>query len=316
MISIVIPVKNGGEELQRLLAAIQRQETAEEVEIVVIDSGSTDGTPAVARAFGARVHAIAPGEFNHGATRNLGIELSGGETIVFTVDDAEPIGTSWLENLAAPLRDDPALAGTYSRQLPAEGAPAGQRYYLEFRYGPEPRRQQASEPAQLTSATTLFSNVSSAVRRSVLARHPFRRDLITAEDLEWCGRVLLAGYAVAYVPDSMVRHSHRFTLRSWFQRYFDQGMAAELTLYRGGHASRRAIRGEGVSFVKGEISALWRQGDARTIPRTLRFELVRYAGFRLGTHYRLVPRALRPRLSNTPTYWQPAEPPGASVKRR
>ncbi|HET8592797.1 MAG TPA: glycosyltransferase, partial [Solirubrobacterales bacterium] len=75
MISVVIPVRNGGEPMRRCLEAIRAQEVADEVEIVVVDSGSTDGTQELARSFGARVHEIEPHEFNHGATRNLGARL-------------------------------------------------------------------------------------------------------------------------------------------------------------------------------------------------------------------------------------------------
>lgn len=304
MISIVIPVKDGGDDLRRLLDAIARQDLDEEVEVVVVDSGSTDGSRELALQHGARVHEIAPEEFNHGATRNLGAKLAEGEIVVFTVDDALPMGDRWLPELVEPLHSEPDLAATYSRQIPGEDAPPGQRTYIEFRYGPEPRIQRASDPAELTPSLTLFSNVSSAVRRDVIDANPFRTDLITAEDLEWCGRVLLNGHAIAYVPESVVRHSHRFTLVNWFQRYFDQGMASQSTLYRPGPSATRSVRAAGLSYLRHEMRSLWSSGQRRDIPRTLAFEVARYAGFRLGANSRLVPRRLRPRLSNTPAYWQ------------
>ncbi|MGH2922414.1 MAG: glycosyltransferase family 2 protein, partial [Solirubrobacterales bacterium] len=82
MISVVIPVRNAGEDLRRCLEEIARQRTADEVEIVVVDSASTDGSAALARTLGARVHEIPVEEFDHGATRNLGAELARGETLV------------------------------------------------------------------------------------------------------------------------------------------------------------------------------------------------------------------------------------------
>ncbi len=303
MISIVIPVRDGGEGLRRVLEAIRGQEVDEEVEIVIVDSGSVDGSQELARSLGARVHEIAPEEFNHGATRNLGARLARGETIVFTVDDALPVGTCWLETLTAPLRDENHLAGTYSRQVAYEDAPSHQREYIDFRFGPNPRVQRAAGPEELTVATTLFSNVSSAIRSEVFERFPLAEDVMIAEDLEWCGRVLLAGHEVAYVPESVIRHSHRYTIGTVFRRYFDQGVAAKDTLLRGGRGSSRAVRGEGLRFVRGELGRMWRDGERGSIPRFLLYELTRYAGFLLGTRYRLIPMPLRRRWSRLPSYW-------------
>ena len=312
MVSVVIPVKNGGEAIRRCLEAISRQRLADEVEVVVVDSGSTDGTQELARSMGARVHEIAPAEFNHGATRNLGARLAGGEIVVFTVDDALPADERWLEALTAPLRGGSELAGTYARQIAYDDAPPHQRVFIEHRYGPTPRVQRAGGRDELTVANVLFSNVSSAVRRDVLERFPFADDIVIAEDLEWSARVLLAGYAIAYVPEAVVRHSHRYTLVDAFKRYFDQGAAAHRS-YRGtGARSGRAVTGEGLAFVRGELGWLWRNGERAHIPYTLAHEAVRFAGFQLGVHNRRVPRGLRARISRTgASYWSRAEDSGS-----
>ena len=79
MISVVIPVKDGGPDLVRCLDGIARQEVDEEVEVVVVDSGSRDGSAESADRLGARVHSISPDEFHHGRTRNIGVEIARGE---------------------------------------------------------------------------------------------------------------------------------------------------------------------------------------------------------------------------------------------
>lgn len=304
MISVVIPVKNGGERIRRCLEAIAAQRVSEGVEVVVVDSGSTDGTVELCRSLGARVHEIEPGDFNHGATRNLGAGLAEGEIVVFTVDDALPVGEGWLERLVAPLRDPGRLAGTYSRQIAYDDAPPHQRLYIEHRYGPERRTQRAATPEELTVATVLFSNVSSAIRADVLAEHPFASDIVIAEDLEWCARVLLAGYEVTYVPSSVVRHSHRYSLADTVKRYFDQGAAAERSFMASGRSSAGSVRGEGLRFVWGELRTMWHGGERGAIPGALAHEAARFAGFQLGVHHRLVPRGVRRRISRTAVYWQ------------
>src|SRR3954449_1557175 len=88
VISVLIPVKNGGDDLARCLERINAQRLDEDVEIVVVDSGSTDGSVQAALQAGARVHEIPPEEFDHGSTRNLAASLAQGETFVFTSQDA------------------------------------------------------------------------------------------------------------------------------------------------------------------------------------------------------------------------------------
>src|SRR3712207_1262662 len=88
-VSVVIPVRNGGEDFRRCLDAIRAQRLETDFEIIVVDSGSTDDTVALAESYGARVHQIPADQFNHGATRNLGVSLASGEYIAFTSHDAE-----------------------------------------------------------------------------------------------------------------------------------------------------------------------------------------------------------------------------------
>jgi rhamnosyltransferase len=303
VISVVIPVLNGGEPMRRCLEAIRSQKVSDDVEIVAVDSGSTDGTQDLVRSFDGRVHEIAPEDFNHGETRNLGARLAAGEIVVFTVDDALAVDDRWLEQLTEPLRVENRLAGTYARQIAYEGAPLHQSYYIDHRYGPEPRLQRASGADELTVANVLFSNVSSAIRKPLLEEFPFASDIVIAEDLEWCTRVLLAGYEIAYVPEAVVRHSHDYTLGDALKRYFDQGAAAERSFMAGGRSSPRRVRGEGVRFVRDELAWLWEDGRRSAIPYTLAHEATRFAGFQLGVHHRRVPRWLRSRISRTSVYW-------------
>ena len=212
MISVVIPVKDGGLDLVRCLEAIARQQVDEEVEVVVVDSGSTDGSVERARSLGARVHEILPQEFTHGGARNLGAELAAGDVVVFTSQDAYAADENWLAALVASLRERDDVAGVYGRQLPHASAIPSERYFLDFLYGPKPRTQRLTGPDRLSFEATLFSNVNSAVPRAVLERYPLATDVIMSEDQEWSRRVLEAGLVIVYEPRAAVRHSHAYTI--------------------------------------------------------------------------------------------------------
>ena len=304
MISVVIPVRDGGAELRRCLEAIRRQQVGEEVEVVVIDSGSGDGSPELAEQLGARVHTIPAEKFGHGATRNLGAGLARGDTLVFTTQDAVAASERWLDRLTAPLRGDPALAGVYGRQLPHPHASPPERYFLDFLYGPAPRRQRARQRAELSLRTTLFSNVNAAVRRSVWEDFRFAHDIIMSEDQEWAARVLLAGWELAYEPAAAVSHSHAYTLASAFRRFFDSGVSAEEAYLAGGRSAGGVLARTALDYGFGELRWLWCTGQRRWIPYAAAYELAKLAGLQLGARHRRLPRWIKLRLTGLPGHWR------------
>jgi rhamnosyltransferase len=302
LISVIIPVRNGGEDLRRCLEAIRRQETGEEVEIVVVDSSSTDGSAELARSQGARVEVIPVEEFNHGATRNRGAELARGDMLVFTSQDAVALDSDWLARLVAPLSDQ-RVAGVYGRQLPHPDASPPERYFLNFLYGPASRVQEAAGPDELTMETVLFSNVNAAIPRRMFERFRFIDDIVMSEDQEWARRVLLDGYRLIYEPRAAVRHSHAYTLGSAFRRFFDSGASAERAYLAGGRPAVRVLRRAGWRYARGEMRWLWRTGQWRWIPYALLYEGLKFIGLQLGTRHRRLPLALKRRFSALPSYW-------------
>lgn len=303
MISIVIPVKDGGADLERCLDAIAAQRTDEQVQVVIVDSGSSDGSVALARGRGALVHEIPPHEFSHGASRNLGAGLASGEVLVFISQDAYPVDEDWLERLTAPLRQDRDIAGVYGRQLPHEGARPPEVYFLNFLYGAEARIQQADGVGALNMQTTLFSNVNSAMPRAVWERFPFVGDIVMSEDQDWSRRALLAGLRIAYEPAAAVRHSHNYTLLGAFRRFFDSGASAERAYLAGERESQRVLRAAAIDYARGELTWLWRSRQRRWIPYAILYESTKMAGLLFGANHRRLPLPVKRRMSALPAFW-------------
>jgi rhamnosyltransferase len=270
----------------------------------VVDSGSRDGSAERAERAGARVHRIPPGEFNHGATRNLGASLARGDVLVFTSQDAHAERPDWLARLVAPLRERDDVAGAYGRQVAHPDAKPPEVFFLDFLYGPRGRVQRASGVGELSMETTLFSNVSSAIRRDVFdASGGFAGDVIMSEDQEWSRRVLLEGWAIAYVPEAVVRHSHPYTIRAAFRRFFDSGVSAERAYLAGARPSQAVLRRQAVRYAREEVAWLARNGHARWLPYAGVYELAKFAGLQLGARHRVLPPRLKRRLSAAPAYW-------------
>ena len=215
-VSIVLPTCNGAHTVPALLDAIARQRVHFPFEVIAVDSSSTDGTPDLLRARVDRLVTIAAAEFDHGLTRNLGVEQARGDLVVLMVQDAVPASDSWLDALTAPLVADATLAGTFARQRPRPDASAITRHYLAQWAGSSDmaRTSAVASRAEFNALAPIakfqrctFDNVCSCIRRSVWSRHPFARTPI-GEDIEWAKDVLLAGYRIAYVPSAEVIHSH------------------------------------------------------------------------------------------------------------
>ena len=225
-VSIVLPTKDGAETLPGVLHAIWQQRFAGGLEVIGVDSGSTDGTVAILKDRVDRFVAIPPAEFNHGLTRNLGVEVATGELVVLLVQDAEPQSEHWLTALTAPLYADLTVAGAFARQVPRAEAGDLTRAWHRRRvaassdpFVSDPMTE--AEFAGLTPAgrhqRCVFDNVCSCIRRSVWKRHPFAETPM-AEDLEWAKDVLLSGHRIVFAPDAVVAHSHDRSVRYEFQR--------------------------------------------------------------------------------------------------
>jgi rhamnosyltransferase len=225
-ISVVIPVKNGQRHLGQLLQAVFSQEVNTGFEVVIIDSGSTDKTLDILRQYPVTLYEIGEAEFNHGLTRNLAISKAQGRYIILMTQDAVPYDNQWMKRLVDNLKKDERLAGVYSRHLPHKDSCALTRMLTKRFFTSETKRRE-SLIAGIEDYNRLapqkkhrfcnFDNVSSCIRKSVWQDIPFP-EADFAEDLEWSKKVLEAGYGIAYEPDSVVYHSHDFSVRGWYDR--------------------------------------------------------------------------------------------------
>jgi rhamnosyltransferase len=237
----MIPTYNAGPDFATVLEAITGQRSDFTREILVVDSGSSDGTPDLASKYSARILSVPKSEFNHGGTRNRGISEARGEFVAMTVQDAVPADEWWLQGLVENLAGDERVAGAYSRQIPREDCNPFTRYALEnhFTNLPERREQVIDDLARYEGLPPprkleliVFDDVSSCVRRSVWQEHPFER-LSFGEDLEWAERVMREGYKLVYAPRSAVIHSHnRSALYEMKRAYVTHKLLADLLGFR------------------------------------------------------------------------------------
>ncbi len=234
LVSVIIPVKNGMPEFGRVVEMVRKQKLDDGFEIIVIDSGSTDGSldaiPADDPRF--RLVEIEPSQFGHGKTRNLGIMESKGKFCAFLTHDAVPADEYWLEKLIDPLLNDPEVAGVFGRHIAYQDASPYTTWELETHFAglkawPIVKIDDAREYARnlgLRQVFHFYSDNSSCLRKSVWTKIPYP-DVDFSEDQLWAKKIVEAGYKKAYAWDSIVYHSHDYSIWQRLQRSFDESRA-------------------------------------------------------------------------------------------
>lgn len=301
--NVYIPTLNGGSLFVALLDALAGQ-NASIAERVVIDSGSTDGTAEAAQAHGFKVMGLGNNEFDHGGTRQLAIDTyPQADIYIFLTQDAIPANESTLLNIIRAF-DDPEIGMAYGRQLPHKGATLMEAHARLFNYPPQTQIRSLADADTYGIKTISCSNSFAAYRRSAFEGvGGFPRGTIMGEDVIVAGKLLLNGWKMAYVGDACVHHSHAYSLREEFERYFDIGVF---------HSDNRWIfesfghaYGEGVKYANSEISYVARR-NPWVLPKVGCSFMAKWLGYRLGLAYRSLPVRLRRAFSMYKSYWKTA----------
>lgn len=212
--SIIIRAYNEERHVERLFQGIERQ-SVRDVEVILVDSGSTDSTVEIATRFGAKVVHIHPDEFTFGRSLNRGIEAASSPLIVIASAHVYPVYPDWLECLLKPFAD-PKVALTYGKQRGGETTKFSEHQIFTQWYS------EHSDPRQ---AHPFCNNANAAIRRSVWERHAYDETLTGLEDLAWANRALHDGFAIAYVAEAEIIHIHDETPRGVYNRYRREAMA-------------------------------------------------------------------------------------------
>lgn len=278
--SVLIPTRHPGPQIRQVLEAIFAQQVGFEFEVIIVDSTSREADAQVMRSFPVRFQQISPSEFGHGRTRNLLANLAQGERLLYLSQDAEPAGSHWMATLVTPLEDD-HVAGSYAQQIPRADADPLIRFFLARTYASRPARRRVAHAAAVRLDEIFFSNVSSAIRRDVWQKIPFRDRLIMSEDQYWAHDVLRAGYDVVYEPTAQVYHSHNYSLRTLYRRNRDSGASLRgLIADSPGGIARR-----GLAYVIGQAAYLMSSGRPHWLPYMLVYEATKALGFSIGMRF-------------------------------
>lgn len=303
-IALCLPTLNAAATVRPFLDALAMQ-SLPGLECLAIDSTSADGTAELLAAAGLRINSIPRHVFNHGATRQLAVELCPeAEILIFMTQDAilsDPLSLQRLVDAFA----DPAVGAAYGRQLPAEDATPVAAHARLFNYPAASWVRDQTDIARYGIKTAFLSNSFAAYRRAALQEvGGFPADVIFGEDTWVAGKLLLSGWKIAYCAEAQVRHSHNYSPWQEFRRYFDIGVFhAREPWYL---AALGRAEGEGRRFVRSELRYLWQHAPRKIPGAMLRIALKLY-GYRLGCREAWLPKRIKRLFSMNDGYWRDAQ---------
>jgi glycosyltransferase involved in cell wall biosynthesis len=272
--SIVIRAFNEEEHLGKLLTGIMQQ-TIQDREIILVDSGSTDATPEIASNFPVKIVQINPAEFTFGRSLNRGVAVAAGEFVVIISAHCYPVYPDWLEQLLKPFKDS-RVAVSYGKQRGAET-----NHYSEHQFF----RSYFPDISQLNQGQPYTHNANAAIRKSLWEGHPYDEQLTGLEDLAWSSWAKEQGYSIAYAADAEIIHIHLETMKQVHNRYRREAIAMKQIL----PASQFSIRNMISMIIRKSVKDISQARRDRVLLKEilniLRFRIFQYLGTWQGYRY-------------------------------
>jgi 2-desacetyl-2-hydroxyethyl bacteriochlorophyllide A dehydrogenase len=270
-VSIVIRAFNEERHLPQLLRALAEQ-SVQEFETIVVDSGSFDRSRAIARELATRLVCIEPRDFTFGHSLNAGIAAAQGEHVVIVSAHTLPAGRDWLRQLTAPL-EDAGVAMSYGRQLGDGHSKFSECRDFERAFGMRALRH--TEPAHCFA-----HNANSALQRELWRQYPFDESLPGLEDLEWARYWTGRGLNIVYVPEAALYHFHEETWPQVRRRYYREAVAAKRLGTLGPQHTLREVWRESRSCL-GDLAAARKHAPGR-MGEVVRFRREKLTGVLQG----------------------------------
>jgi len=268
--------------------------------VLVVNSSSNDGTVELAEALGAETLLIPRSEFNHGSTRERARRHLGTDIVVMVTPDAYAAGEKTLDRLVQPLLEGEASI-SYARQVAHDRADFFESFPRQFNYPKESHIRSINDVEKYGVYTFFCSDSCAAYLNSALDEIGGFPEVLLGEDTVVVARLLRRGHKIAYVAEAVVKHSHRYSVKQEFKRYFDTGLArnshAELLACKGGDAGR------GAAYTKELLIRLLKKKPTK-IPYAILQTAAKYSGYKIGQFSQNAPFWLKRALSSQEFYWQ------------
>ena len=299
---VIIPAYHPGEEFDKLLERLSAQKYPVN-KIIVMNTEKKFWRENWEQKYPlVEVHHLTKQEFDHGATRRRGAELSDAEILIFMTQDALPADRNLVGNLVQAVAGNEKTGAAYARQLPKNDCGFLEKYTRSFNY-PEQSCLKTEKDVETRGIKTYFcSNVCAAYKKDIYEKQGgFVRRTIFNEDMIYAGGLIQKGYRIAYAAEARVIHSHNYNCMQQFHRNFDLGVsqAEHPEIFEGVPSE-----GEGMRLVKKTLAYLIHSGRVWLIPGFVLQCAGKYVGYLAGKKFRKLPKKFILWCTMSPNYWK------------
>ena len=213
--SIIIRAFNEENHIGKLIKGIKNQKTSSEIEIILVDSGSTDNTVNIAEKEGVIIVSITPEEFSFGYALNIGCEKATGDILLFASSHVYPVYNNWIEKILDPFKKE-NVALVYGRQIGDENSKFSEKRLLA-KWFPATSNYNQLHP--------FCNNANAAIRKSLWLNQQYDETITGLEDLAWAEKILQKGFHLFYEAEAIIVHVHEETPKKIFNRYYREAIA-------------------------------------------------------------------------------------------
>jgi hypothetical protein len=299
-VQIIIPIYRPDDKFLELLRMIKKQ-TLKNIPTLLIDSGKGVSYTDEIQGMNLQVRTIDSSNFNHGGTRQWGMELyPEADIYVFLTQDAILADEHSIENLIT-VFDNGDVGCAYGRQLPHKNATFFSAFARGLNYPAESHVLSYEDRERYGMKTVFISNSFAAYRREAMAEvGGFPTNTILSEDMFAAANMVLQGWKIAYVSEACVYHSHNYTVLQEFKRYFDIGVFHSRESWI--RTKFGAAESSGIKYIVAEIKAAIKENPFLLLELVLR-DGFKFLGYRMGLNEKRIPLCLKRYISMTSKYW-------------
>ena len=300
-VDVIIPTYRPGKDFADVLMKLSKQ-TYPIHKLIVMNTEKEYWDNSLESLFpGMVVEHLFKEEFDHGGTRRKAAELSDADIMVFMTQDAEPENEYLIEKLVEALCAEDMIGAAYARQLPREDCNELEKYTRSFNYPEHSSVKTKADLPEYGIKTFFCSNVCAAYKKSVYEKSGgFVEKAIFNEDMIYAGKLIDAGYGIAYAAEARVIHSHNYSGLQQLHRNFDLGVsqAQHPEVFQG-----IASEGEGIRLVLKTMKYLLSKGKIWLIPKLIFQSGCKYVGYFAGKRHENLSTSMVLWFTMNKSYW-------------
>lgn len=306
IVDVIIPTYKPDKDFMLLIEKLQKQ-TVKPNKIILMNTEEKyiakflKETRVLEKYDNVEIHHVSEAEFDHGKTRDMGVQFSKASYFLCMTQDALPYDNRLIEELVQVLQKE-NVASVYGKQLARENCHILEEFTRKFNYPDQSRIKSKEDLKELGIKTYFCSNVCAAYRRDVYDKlGGFIKKTIFNEDMIYAAAVIKAGYRIGYVNKAQVIHSHYYTGKQQFHRNFDLGVsqADHPEVFKGVPSEK-----EGGKLVSGTIKFLVKENRFDQLIPFVYQCVCKYLGYRMGKAYKKLPMSVVKKCSMNRNYWK------------